>query len=199
MTYTSEQNEDTTNKQKREVTQDGELNLKSKREDARKGNYNRVAHKESPPPDDLNVESKTEEKTSKMERRLSNVREFTRSLPKHLTKHLVLWAKRLISNVMTHSHYEKRRTFILNNPLFTPKSIRLKYEHQTKIKLKGNREFEELRDAARAVISEAKQKLRLIIRSTQDLEEQEAKNDIKKYFYRRTDRSFHLLHKLPKD
>ena len=182
MTHPSEHSEATTNEREREVTFDGELDLKTTREDARRGNYHRVAHREGPPPDEPNVESETEDQTSKMERRLSKVREFTRSLSKDLNTYLILWAKRLLSCAMTNAHYEKRRTYFINNPSFTPKSIRFKYEHQTKLKLKGNKEFEALREAAKVVMCETKQKLRNIIRSTQDLEEQTTQNSIKKEF-----------------
>ena len=65
------------------------------------------------------------------------------------------------------------------NQNFLPKSIRFRYEHRSKLKLQGTKEFEDLRSSAKMIIKEAQTKLRLIIRDTQDLEERTNQEDIK--------------------
>ena len=143
-----------------------------------------MVHETNPPPADKNADAETELQDSKMELRLARAKSLTGSLPEKLKTHLMKWAEDLLKSVITEMHFEKRRTFMVTNPSFLPKSIRFKFELKTKteLQLEGTEKFEALREAANVVMAEAKTRLRDIIRSTQDLEELSIKGKTREDF-----------------
>ena len=102
----TKKNEATKTKRKREVDQEGNLNLKTTRESARKNNYHRVVRSTNPPPgDEDNSKPDTGTQIPDAQKRLESVKHSIQSLPKDLYLHLMDCGKRLLSDTIMIIHF----------------------------------------------------------------------------------------------
>ena len=148
--------------------------LKRTRAEAKSANLSRVKWRQN----DKNHHKNLNKNQIKMIKRLEPINDLLASLPAPIARQLEVFATSTLSNVISMIHCERRTHFHESTPSFFPSSTRFDFELTIKKEFESNKEFQDMKQQAEAIIVETKDSLRKMIVSCQKIEENGAKEKI---------------------